>query len=74
VSKINDVLPPVLYAIIRENHEKFKEINWEDQGEKFVLGVDEHSYRGRNLVLTATNITQKKLLMVGKDDRLATID
>jgi len=73
VSKINDVLPPVLYAIIRENHEKFKEINWEDQGEKFVLGVDEHSYRGRNLVLTATNITQKKLLMVGKDDRLATL-
>jgi len=38
-----------------------------------VLGIDEHSYRGRNLVLTATNITQKKLLMVGKDDRLATL-
>jgi transposase len=63
----------VLYDVLRENHEKFKDINWEEQGEKFVLGIDEHSYRGRNLVLTATNITQKKLLMVGKDDRLATL-
>jgi len=63
----------VLYAVLQENHEKFKEINWEEQGKKFVLGIDEHSYRGRNLVLTATNITKKKLLMVGQDDRLATL-
>lgn len=63
----------VLYAVLQENHAKFKEINWADQGDKFVLGIDEHSYRGRNLVLTATNITQKKLLMVGKDDRLTTL-
>lgn len=63
----------VLYAVLQENHEKFKEIDWDEQGDKFVLGIDEHSYRGRNLVLTATNITRKKLLMVGKDDRLATL-
>lgn len=63
----------VLYAVLQENHEKFKEINWDEQGDKFVLGIDEHSYRGRNLVLTATNITAKKLLMVGEDDRLATL-
>jgi len=73
VTKINNISPPVLYSILKENHEKFKEINWEEQGEKFVLGIDEHSYRGRHLVLTATNITRKKLLMVGKDDRLATL-
>jgi len=73
VAKINNISPPVLYSILRENQEKFKDINWEEQGDKFVLGIDEHSYRGRNLVLTATNITQKKLLMVGKDDRLATL-
>ena len=73
VTKINNVSPPVLYSILKENHEKFKDINWEEQGEKFVLGIDEHSYRGRHLVLTATNITRKKLLMVGKDDRLATL-
>lgn len=73
VNRISGISPPVLYSILKENHEKFKDINWEEQGEKFVLGIDEHSYRGRNLVLTATNITRKKLLMVGKDDRLATL-
>lgn len=62
-----------LYAVLRENHERFKKINWEEQGERFVLGVDEHSYRGKNLVLTITNITRKKLLLVGRDDRLATL-
>jgi transposase len=70
---MDNVSPPTLYSILKENHEKFKEINWEEQGEKFVLGIDEHSYRGRHLVLTATNITKKKLLMVGKDDNLATL-
>lgn len=73
VKQINNISPPTLYSILKENHEKFKEINWEQQGEKFVLGIDEHSYRGRHLVLTATNITQKKLLMIGKNDRLATL-
>jgi len=73
VNQIDNISPTVLYAVLKENHEKFKEINWEEQGEKFVLGIDEHSYRGRNLVLTATNITKKKLLMVGKDDRLTTL-
>lgn len=62
-----------LYAILKENHKKFAEIDWTEQGGKFVLGIDEHSYRGHNLVLTATNITKKKLLMVGKDDSLATL-
>jgi transposase len=73
VKQTTNISPPVLYAVLRENYAKFKEINWEDQGEKFVLGIDEHSYRGHDLVLTATNITKKKLLMVGKDDRLATL-
>lgn len=73
VNMINDVSPPVLYSVLRENHEQFKEIDWEEQGEKFVMGIDEHSYRGKKLVLTATNITQKKLLLIGKDDRLGTL-
>lgn len=73
VEKINEISPPVLYSVLKENHEKIRKINWEEQGEKFVMGVDEHSYRGRNLVLTVTNITQKKLLAVGRDDRLATL-
>jgi transposase len=73
VKENHNVSTSILYAVLQENHENFKEINWEEQGEKFVLGVDEHSYRGRNLVLTVTNITAKKLLLVGKDDRLATL-
>jgi len=73
VRNINDISPSVLYSVLLDNHARVQEINWEEQGEKFVLGIDEHSYRGRNLVLTATNITKKKLLMVGRDDRLATL-
>lgn len=73
VKQNNSISFPVLYSVLQENHEKFKEINWKEQGEKFVLGIDEHSYRGRNMVLTATNITKKKLLMVGKNDKLATL-
>lgn len=73
VRQTTNISPPVLYAVLKENHEKFKGIDWEEQGDNFVLGIDEHSYRGRKLVLTATNITRKKLLMVGKDDRLATL-
>ena len=73
VKQIDNISPPVLYSVLRENQEKFKDINWEEQGKKFVMGVDEHSYRGRNLVLTVTNITKKKLLMVGHDDRLTTL-
>lgn len=73
VKQIDSVSPSALYSVLRENQEKFKDIDWKEQGKKFVMGVDEHSYRGRNLVLTVTNITKKKLLMVGKDDRLATL-
>lgn len=73
VQQNNSISPSVLYSVLKENYEKFKEINWKEQGERFVMGIDEHSYRGRNLVLTATNITKKKLLLVGKDDRLATL-
>jgi len=73
VKQNNGISASILYSVLHENHARFKKINWEEQGEKFVLGIDEHSYRGHDLVLTATNITRKKLLMVGHDDRLATL-
>lgn len=73
VKQNSNVSAQVLYSILRENREKTKDINWEEQGDKFVLGIDEHSYRGKNLVLTVTNITQKKLLLVGRNDKLATL-
>ena len=73
VQQAYDISSSILYAVLQENYARFAEIDWEAQGERFVLGIDEHSYRGRNLVLTATNITKKKLLAVGHDDRLATL-
>lgn len=73
VKNINGISPSVLYSVLLDNHARIQEINWKEQGRKFVLGIDEHSYRGHDLVLTATNITKKKLLMVGRDDRLATL-
>lgn len=73
VKRNSKISSSILYSVLQENHEKFREINWEEQGERFVMGVDEHSYRGKELVLTVTNITKKKLLLVGKDDRLRTL-
>lgn len=73
VQKMDNVSSTVLYSVLKENYGRFKDIDWKKQGKKFVLGIDEHSYRGRNLVLTATNITKQKLLMVGTDDRLKTL-
>lgn len=73
VKQMTDISPTVLYSVLKENYEKTKNINWAEQGENITLGIDEHSYRGRNLVLTVTNISQKKLLLVGKDDRLSTV-
>lgn len=64
----------VLYSVLRENHKRTKEINWEKQGEKITLGIDEHSYRGRKMALTLTNISQGKLLEVLEDDNKITLD
>ncbi len=73
VRENSNVSSSVLYSVLHENQERMKQIKWEEQGDKFVLGIDEHSYRGHDLVLTATNITKKKLLMIGEDDRLSTL-
>ena len=62
-----------LYSVLNENHLKQK-IDWESQGEKFTLGIDEHSFRGTRMALTITNITQRKLLKVCKDDRIETVE
>lgn len=41
--------------------------------EPFVLGIDEHSFAGRDLVITLTDITHHKLLGILTDDRNATL-
>lgn len=64
----------VLYSVLRENYKKTKEINWEKQGGKITLGIDEHSYRGRKMALTLTNISKSKLLEVLGNDNKVTLD
>lgn len=44
------------------------EINWKAQGETFSLGLDEHSYRHRWMVMTVTNLTKKSLVTILPDD------
>ena len=69
----SNVSSSTLYGILNENHLK-QEIDWEAQGEKFTLGIDEHSFRGTRMALTLTNITKRKLLKVCKDDRIETVE
>ena len=69
----SNVSSSTLYGVLNENHCK-QEINWDEQGEKFTLGIDEHSFRGTRMALTLTNITTRKLLKVCEDDRIETVE
>ena len=69
----SNVSSSTLYGVLNENHLK-QEIDWESQGEKFTLGIDEHSFRGTRMALTLTNITKRKLLKVCEDDRIETVE
>ena len=69
----SNVSSSTLYGVLNENHLK-QEIDWESQGEKFTLGIDEHSFRGTRMALTLTNITTRKLLKVCEDDRIETVE
>lgn len=63
----------VLYDVLNESKTNHT-IDWEAQGEKFTLGIDEHSFRGTRMALTLTNITEGKLLKVCEDDRIETVE
>jgi len=69
----SNVSSSTLYGVLNENHLR-QEINWEEQGEKFSLGIDEHSFRGTRMALTLTNITKRKLLKVCEDDKIETVE
>jgi len=69
----SNVSSSTLYSVLKENHLK-QEIDWDEQGEKFTLGIDEHSFRGTRMALTLTNITTRKLLKVCEDDRIETVE
>lgn len=63
-----------LARMVRRNHEEYR-IDWAGLAEqKIKLGVDEHSFRGRNLVITLTEVKQKKLLDILKDDNQKTLE
>ena len=69
----SNISSSILYGVLNENHSK-QEIDWDDQGEKFTLGIDEHSFRGTRMALTLTNITKRKLLKICADDRIETVE
>lgn len=63
-----------LARMARRNHEEY-EIDWAGLSEKGIkLGIDEHSFRGRNLVITLTEVKQRKLLDILKDDNQRTLE
>lgn len=45
----------------------------EEKQENIRLGIDEHSFRGRNLVITVTNLSQRRLKAILPDDRQTSI-
>jgi transposase len=63
----------VLYQILREKYQQNKEVDWRKEGDKIQLGIDEHSYRGKKMSLTITNISKKKLLTILENDKKVTL-
>jgi len=45
----------------------------EQKQENIRLGIDEHSFRGRNLVITVTNLSQRRLKAILPDDQQKSI-
>jgi transposase len=44
-------------------------IDWDGMGAEIILGVDEHSFRGKIMVITITDLVNHKLLAVLKGDQ-----
>ncbi|OGB89713.1 hypothetical protein A2625_06295 [candidate division WOR-1 bacterium RIFCSPHIGHO2_01_FULL_53_15] len=51
------------------------EPNWQEEKKlkRIKLGVDEHSFRGNDLVITITNLSQRRLKAILPDDRQASL-
>lgn len=60
----------VLYGALHERQRLCQDINWQEQGGNLTIGIDEHSFRGHQMALTITNITEKKLLALGVSDNV----
>lgn len=45
------------------------QIDWDTMGAAVILGIDEHSFRGKRMVITITDLANHKLLAVLKGDQ-----
>jgi transposase len=61
------------HSLIRSARALMDQIPIEWPQVPFVLGVDEHSFAGRDLVITLTDITHHRLLGILRDDRNASL-
>lgn len=64
----------VLYAVLKENREATREINWKEQGNNLTISIDKHSFQERKMALTLTNISKRKLITILEDNRKYTLD
>lgn len=49
-------------------------IDWDACGEQIRIGIDEHSFRGKRMVMTITDLTNKKLLAILRSDAQEELD
>jgi len=73
VSKKLKVSSNTLTRVLKEGLKNYQ-IDWKNFGEEIYLGVDEHSFRGKNLLITITELKKQKLLAILPDDRQKTLD
>jgi len=52
----------------------YQTVDWNSLGKEIILGIDEHSFRGRYLCITITDIKSKKLLAILTNDNQAELE
>lgn len=72
ISGVFNISPSTLNRYVVDISNNY-EINWEELGTSR-LGLDEHSFRKRNLVGTITDLDNHKLLSILKTDRIKDIE
>jgi len=73
VSEKFNIASSTLVKYLLEFNKDIGEIDWE--GENITkLGIDEHSFRGKRMVITVTDLENKKLLTILKGDGQRTLE
>lgn len=73
VSNKFNIASSTLVKHLLEFNKDIGEIDWEKRGVR-KLGIDEHSFRGKRMVLTITDLENKKLLTILKGDDRRTLE